>query len=340
MRTPSAFTSSRRRFLIQASALGAAALAGLPRQASAESPPEVKKIHLMNTPAICLAPQFLAEELLRLEGFSAVEYVNLPSAATLLGSLAAGRADILMADAPSLMPPLDAGQSIVVLSGVHAGCWELLGNERVRTIRDLKGKTVAISQIDAGDHVLISSMAAYIGMDPRKDINWVATQSYAASMQLFVDGKVDAFMAFPPQPQELRERQIGQVIINTTRDKPWSQYFCCMVAANADFAHNHPVATKRALRAILKAADVCAQDPERAARYMVQKGYESRYEIALDIVRELPYRRWREANPEDTLRFYALRLHEVGMIKSNPDKLIARGTDWRFLNELKKELKA
>ena len=51
-------------------------------------------------------------------------------------------------------------------------------------------------------------------------------------------------------------------------------------------------------------------------------------------------RTWREANPEDTLRFYALRLHEVGMLKTNPNKLIAQGTDWRFLNELKSEIKA
>jgi hypothetical protein len=38
-------------------------------------------------------------------------------------------------------------------------------------------------------------------------------------------------------------------------------------------------------------------------------------------------------------RFYALRLREAGMIKSTPQRLIAQGTDWRFLNELKKELK-
>ena len=40
------------------------------------------------------------------------------------------------------------------------------------------------------------------------------------------------------------------------------------------------------------------------------------------------------------MRFYALRLHEAGMIKSSPNKLIAEGTDWRFLDELKRELKA
>jgi NitT/TauT family transport system substrate-binding protein len=61
--------------------------------------------------------------------------------------------------------------------------------------------------------------------------------------------------------------------------------------------------------------------------------------MALEVLKGLPYRRWRDTDPEDTLRFHALRLHEVGMIKSSPQKLIAQGTDWRILNALKKELK-
>ena len=91
---------------------------------------------------------------------------------------------------------------------------------------------------------------------------------------------------------------------------------------------------------MLKAADICADNPERAARFLATKGYEPRYELALEILRGLPYRGWREVPPEDTLRFHALRLHEVGMIKTTPNKLIAQGTDWRFLNALRKELKA
>jgi NitT/TauT family transport system substrate-binding protein len=53
----------------------------------------------------------------------------------------------------------------------------------------------------------------------------------------------------------------------------------------------------------------------------------------------MPYNRWRDLSPEHTVRFYALRLKEAGLIKSSPQKLIAEGTDWRFLNELKRELK-
>src|SRR6266850_1014802 len=150
----------------------------------------------------------------------------------------------------------------------------------------------------------------------------------------------DAFMGFPPQPQVVRASKIGHVIVNTTQDRPWSQHFCCMVTGHREFVRKHPVATKRATRAILKAADICAREPERAARYMVKKGHEASYGIALEVVKEVSYDAWRTFDPEDTLRFHALRLHEVGMIKSTPQKLIAQGTDWRFLNELKRELKA
>jgi NitT/TauT family transport system substrate-binding protein len=113
-----------------------------------------------------------------------------------------------------------------------------------------------------------------------------------------------------------------------------------MLTGNREFVRKNPVATKRAMRAILKAADICATEPERAARFVTQRGYAPSYAVALEVFRDLPYRRWREASPEDTLRFHALRLHEVGMIKTSPQKLIAQGTDWRFFNELKRELKA
>jgi NitT/TauT family transport system substrate-binding protein len=84
---------------------------------------------------------------------------------------------------------------------------------------------------------------------------------------------------------------------------------------------------------------VCALEPDRAAQLIVDKGYTPRYDYALQAMQEIPYNRWRDYDPEDTLRFFALRLHEVGMIKSSPQKIIAQGTDWRFLNELKRELK-
>jgi NitT/TauT family transport system substrate-binding protein len=213
----------------------------------------------------------------------------------------------------------------------------LFGSEGVRTILDLKGKNVAITDIGGSEHVFISSMAAYVGLDPNKNINWI-THPVPESKQLFIDGKLDAFLAFPPVAQELQAKNIGHMVVNSMMDKPWSQYFCCMVTANREFVQKNPVATKRALRALLKATDIAAREPERAAKLIVERGFTTNYDYALQAMRDIPYNKWREYDPADTLRFYALRLREAEMIKSTPDELIARGADWRFLNELKQEL--
>jgi NitT/TauT family transport system substrate-binding protein len=113
-----------------------------------------------------------------------------------------------------------------------------------------------------------------------------------------------------------------------------------MLTGNEIFVREHPVATKQVLRAILKAADLCAAKPARAARQLVDRGFTSQYDYALQTLNELPYDRWRDYDAEDTIRFYALRLYDAGMIKSTPKKIIADHTDWRFLDELKRELKA
>jgi NitT/TauT family transport system substrate-binding protein len=284
-----------------------------------------------------MAPQFVAEQLLQDEGFTEVQYVKKDREREYKVALASGETNINMYFAPDAVIRLGAGDPIVILAGGHIGCFELFGTDRVRAVRDLKGKTVAVPDLQHGNITFIASMAAYVGL-AHEDINWV-THPPAEAMQLLAEGKIDAVLVASPELQELRAKHIGHVMVNGTLDRPWSQYFCCMVAGNREFVRKYPVATKRALRAILKAADVCGREPERAARLLVDKGYTNNYEYALQMLKETPYGKWREYDPEDTLHFYALRLHEVGMIKSSPQKIIAEGTDWHFLNELKQELK-
>jgi NitT/TauT family transport system substrate-binding protein len=215
----------------------------------------------------------------------------------------------------------------------------LFGQAGVRSIEDLRGKNVGVQGLGSGPHVFLAAMAAHVGLDPIKDIHWV-TDPKVKPIELFADGKIDAFLGFPPEPQELHARHVGHVIVNSSVDRPWSQYFCCMLAGNREFVRSKPVATKRVLRAILKAADLCATQPERVARLIVDGGFTPRYDYALQTFNDVPYNNWRDYDAEDTIRFYALRLRDIGMIKSSPQKIIADGTDWRFFNELKRELKA
>ena len=325
---------TRRRFMTALSSAGAAGLLRAPPLQAAEETPETTTVRLTKVPGICLAPQYVAEELLRVEGFTDIRYVDVPA-----GVLPLGKVDFSQAYAANFLKQIDAGDPITLLSGVHVGCFELFANEAIHGVHDLKGKTVGVQAMGSLGNTLVLMMAAQVGLDPDKDIHWVADPA-VKPIELFTQGQIDAFLGFPPEPQDLRAQHIGRMILNSATDRPWSQYFCCLLGGDREYVRKYPVATKRVLRAILQAADLCASDPARAARSLVDRGFTARYDYALQSVSELPYDKWREYDPEDTLRFYALRLHDAGLIKSSPNKIIAESTDWSFLNELRRELKA
>jgi NitT/TauT family transport system substrate-binding protein len=300
--------------------------------------PEVTRIRLPQVGSLCQAPLLLAQDALRSEGFAEVELVKLGVGASGSTSVAAGESDFgLSFSGPGLIS-VDAGAPIVFLGGHHVGCYEVFGTAQVRAIRDLKGKTVAVRALGSPEHVYLASMLAYVGLSPLADITWLV-QSPEDSIQLLAEEQIDAYLTFPPFGQEVRARKIGHVVLNSAVDKPWSQYFCCMVVGHRDFVQQHPEATMRALQALMKSTDFCATEPDRAAQQLVEQGYTPRLDYAAQTLKDLPYDRWRTFDPEDTLRFFALRLHEVGMIKTPPDQIISQSTDWRFLNELKQELK-
>ena len=329
---------NRRAFIGGLSLASTSGLLGLrPTRVAAEAPPEKTRVRIADIGGVCVAPQYVAAELLSAEGFSDVEYVKKPTLEDLSTALASGTVDFSMNFVANLLKDVDAGRPTVLLAGIHVGCYGLFGTDRIRTIRDLKGKQVAVPGLGA-HHAFLSVMFSYVGVDPRKDVQWI-TRPRAESMRLLADGKVDAYFGFAPDPQELRARGIGHEVVNSTIDRPWSQYFCCYLASNREFVRRHPIATKRVLRAILKASAVCSLEPERTARLLTDKGFAQNYDYALQAMRELPYARWREYDQQDAVRFYALRLHEIGVIKSSPQKVMTQGTDWRFLDELKKELK-
>jgi len=327
---------TRRRFLAALSVAGTASL--LPRPSlAAEGPLETTSVRLAKHPGICVAPQHIVVELLRAEGFIDIRHV--PLGTKVPDAIAQGALDFGLNFATVLVNGIDRGVAMKVLSGVHVGCFELFVNDAIRGVADLAGKKVGTQAVGSPEHLFLSVIAANVGIDPKAQIDWVFTSDKVLPKERFIDGKVDAFLGFPPEPQELRARGIGRVIVNSAVDRPWSQYFCCMLAGSTEYVENHPVATKRIVRVILKAADLCASQPARAARMLVDGGFTPRYDYALQALAEIPYDKWREYDHEDTMRFYALRLHELGMIKTNPKRIIADGTDWRFLDELKRELK-
>jgi NitT/TauT family transport system substrate-binding protein len=241
---------SRRRFLTNAALAGAAGLGGFGtwgKALAAEPPPEITTIRFERDTGTCIAPQVF-QELLRAEGFADIRYVDLTEAhirradaaksTATPDMIAHGEVDFGRDFAPSLVLGMNAGAPVKVLSGLHLGCYEVFGKKEIRTLGDLKGKTVGEAPYQGtGERQLLTIMTALVGLDPAKDLHWVRDPSLQP-MDLFAEGKIDAFLAGPPVLQEVRARNIGHVIVSSITDRPWSEHYCCMLATHTEFAEN------------------------------------------------------------------------------------------------------
>jgi NitT/TauT family transport system substrate-binding protein len=334
---------SRRHFLqagfsVAAAGLaGAAALTGARRTLAEEAPPETTSLRLPKIRGYtCLAPLDILDDLLRDEGFVDIRYVDgIPASEP--ENIARGVWDFGQDFASTVTLFVDAGVPTVMLAGVHTACLELRARESIRSVVDLKGKRVWAAGAWDSSHTMLPIISASVGLDPAKDLNWVFEETRDPK-NLFLAGEIDAFMTNPPWGQELRAQNVGHVILNSALDRPWSQYFCCMLLGNVDFVRRNPIATKRVVRAMMRATDICAAKPDWVAGRLVDRGVWPRYDSVRQTLDDVSYRAWRDYDAEDSVRFYALRLREIGVIKSSPDKIIATGTDWRFLREARREL--
>ncbi len=308
-------------------------------------PPETTTVRLVS-PAPCDPPSALAKEFLLEEGFTDIQYVRASNTTT--EWLTNGVAEFSTGYGNLIAANVDAGLPILALAGVHPGCFEIFATPGISTIRDLRGKTIAVNARNASDQFygFFSILLAYVGVDPRTEVNFVeVVPEVAALRDAFLDGRSQAFIAPAAFGPNLRRnlKNPGKLILDTTMDKPWSQYYCCQLVVNRDWARRHPIATKRVTRAILRAADVVTKDKPRAAREYVARGFYATAsptdeQITNEVIKDLSFE-WRDLDPEETLRFFALRLGDAKLIKSTPQQVIAQGSDFAYMRQLRKELK-
>ena len=308
---------------------------------AAEPPPETRRIRILqdpNLPVLCWAPQYLAIEFFRMEGFEEIETVpfELPNNAWMLAN---DRVDLTLPLATDLAIAVDKGAPITLLGGLHVGCVEVFASDRVGGLTDLKGARLLASSEDSDARQFLSVVLTYVGLDPESDVEWVYDHDWGKWPGMLERGEVDVLRAFPSMTYDIQKLGIAKVILNTTVDDPWRNFYCCMIAARSDFVQKYPVATKRALRAFAKAQELCTADREGSAQRLVELGATDRLDYARRALDEIPFGAWRDYDPAATLRFFALRLREAGLIEASPNAIIGRGTDFSFLDELRTEMK-
>ena len=345
---------SRRHFLASASLAAAAGVVGGRSLLADEPPPETAVIRLMGDSSICQAPEYIVDDLLHAEGFTEIRYLYLSE--SVWATQAHGRPRHLLSasvdnarrqrrDRLRPFPPS--------VRDFSPGCRRAgngVGRRPRRLLRGIRPRAHPVHQRSEGSHrqrpeVTLGLVPAArdhggarrarspkgyrMGGEFRRSAHGAVCRG--ESRRLHCISPRAAGAARPQHRSRHPQHHHGQ---------PWSQYLCCIIEGNRDFVRANPVATKRFLRALFKGADLCAKAPETAARRLIEAGFAERYDYVLQTLAELPYGTWRDFDPEDSLRFYALQMHEVGFITSSPNELLAAGTDWRFLNELKRELKA
>src|SRR5688572_9215971 len=117
---------SRRKFLSAAALSSTGALLGWPSETStAEPPPETTRIRLVQAGGMCQAPKYVAENFLSSEGFTDVQYIKKDTNLGNTIAVAGGEADISIQFSAPVLIYVDEGSPIVMLAGVHIGCFEL-----------------------------------------------------------------------------------------------------------------------------------------------------------------------------------------------------------------------
>lgn len=276
----------------------------------------------------------MGDDLLREEGFTQIERAK-PD-----GTIVNGGQDLEVVFAPALPAWVDEGRPVVVLAGTHVGCVQTWATPEITSLRDLRGKRVPVAA--KGLNVFFNwwvSMLTSVGLDPG-EVNFVLGPY---DDTIFTDRKVDAILVSTwGGPLLARNaKNPGRKLVDTSFDKPWSQHFCCLLVANREWARRYPVAAKRATRAILRAQDLAAKDTASAMRLAIDKKlFPARVtlDVLLEFMKDMPMN-WRDYDPEDTVRYYALRLADAKLLKTSPQQVVADGTDVAYFKQLRKELR-
>jgi NitT/TauT family transport system substrate-binding protein len=312
------------------------ATAAVPTAAATLPPPETTSIGL--TGDACDSAIYGAERYLREEGFTDIQFTDMPLAA----AFAAGKAQIGRGFPTGFFSAVESGPKVVSLGGLHPGCVEIWAQPGILSLKDLKGRSITVTAktLANAPYSYMAMAVKQAGVDP-KDVNWVV-QADADTLKLYLDGKSDAvFVAANAVPALMKNpANKGHVIHSQAMEEPWKSTNCCFILASEPWYRANPIAAKRAMRAIYRTADTLPADRSDAAKLATDKGLyggAAAFANVRDAANMVPLD-WRSYDLEKAIRFYAPLLTDVGVLKASTDDLF-KAVDLKIFTELSTELK-
>ena len=262
--------ASRRGFLKNtAAAAGVLGLTGLAGTRALAADP-LRKVKLAwNANAICLsaAPVAVQRGIFEKHGLD-VELVNFSgSTDQLLESIATGKADAGVGMIHRWLKPLESGFDVKLVGSSHGGCVRLVGSEAagVTSLKALKGKTIAVSDLNSPGKNFFSILLVKAGLDPEKDVSW--RQFPGDMLGVAVEkGEAHAIADGDPNLFIIQRRTKGLVDLASNLSGEYASKTCCVLGVSGNIVRNEKRVAASLARAINEASDFVANYPAETAK--------------------------------------------------------------------------
>lgn len=261
--------TGRREWLCVAGGAAVAAVVGAAASRSWAAGP-LKSVKLAwNANAICLAaaPVALERGIFERHGLK-VELVNFAgSTDQLLETIATSKADAGLGMIHRWIKPLESGFDVKLVGSSHGGCSRLVGYgpAGVTELKQLKGKTIAVSDLNAPGKNFFSVLLAKAGIDPEREVSW--RQFPGDMLGLAVEkGEAQAIADGDPNLLLIQRRTKGLVDLATNLSGEYAAKTCCVLGASGALVRNDKATAAALVRAIAEASDFVADNPAETAR--------------------------------------------------------------------------
>jgi NitT/TauT family transport system substrate-binding protein len=176
-----------------------------------------------------------------------------------------GTADMIVLFAPELIRDSRTSPRVVQQIDWSNGGDGIVVRNAIRSVADLRGKTIALAQNSPSEYYLTSLLLS-AGMKPADVRTKYTATAFEAAAAFVADKSVDACVSWAPDIYNIPDRVAGTRILCSTAES--NKLIADVYAFRADFAQDHPDIVKGLVAGIFEGMDLVKENPEEAAKWM------------------------------------------------------------------------
>ena len=176
-----------------------------------------------------------------------------------------GTADMMVLFAPELARDSRTAPRIVQQIDWSNGGDGIVVRSSIRSVSDLRGKTVTLAQNSPSEYYLTSLLLS-AGMVPADVKTKYTATAFEAAAAFVADKSVDACVSWAPDIYKIPERVAGTRVLSSTADA--NKLIADVYAVRADFMRDHPDIVRGLVAGIFEGMDLVKQNPDEACKWM------------------------------------------------------------------------